>query len=82
MTTRAAPTPSSAITRTAISAPTACARKDVHLVGGLVMENTVACPKHGSVFDFVPGEVDAPPACENLRTYKTQVAPARIEVEV
>jgi 3-phenylpropionate/trans-cinnamate dioxygenase ferredoxin subunit len=59
-----------------------CTHEDVHLAGGLVMENTVACPKHGSVFDFTTGDVDTPPACENLRSYPTRVADVRIEIEV
>ena len=59
-----------------------CTHEDVHLADGLVMENTIECPKHSSIFDFTNGEVETPPACNNLRTYKTKVAGGRILIEV
>jgi 3-phenylpropionate/trans-cinnamate dioxygenase ferredoxin component len=45
-----------------------CTHEQVHLADGLVMENTIECPKHASIFNFTTGEVETPPACENLRT--------------
>jgi 3-phenylpropionate/trans-cinnamate dioxygenase ferredoxin component len=54
----------------------------VHLSGGLVIENTVECPKHSSIFNFVTGEVETPPACENLRIYPTSVRNGRVFVEI
>lgn len=59
-----------------------CTHEDVHLADGLVMENTIECPKHSSVFDFTNGEVETPPACEDLRTYSTRVKDGRIMIEV
>ena len=59
-----------------------CTHEDVHLSDGLVMENTVECPKHSSIFNFETGEVETPPACNNLRTYKTKVEGGRIQIEV
>ena len=59
-----------------------CTHEEVHLADGLVMENTVECPKHSSIFDFETGEVETPPACNNLRTYKTKVDGGRILIEV
>jgi len=52
------------------------------LADGLVMENTVECPKHSSIFDFSTGEVETPPACENLRTYPAKVENGRVFVLV
>lgn len=38
--------------------------------------------KHASVFDFTTGEVETPPACDDLRTYKTKVENGRVMVEI
>ena len=35
-----------------------CPHEDVHLADGLVMENTIECPKHFSIFDFTTGAVE------------------------
>jgi 3-phenylpropionate/trans-cinnamate dioxygenase ferredoxin component len=60
-----------------------CTHEDVPLAGGLVIENTIACPKLGSVFDFTTGEVvTPPPACDNLRTYPTRVENGRVMVDI
>ena len=59
-----------------------CTHEEVHLADGLVMENTVECPKHSSVFDFTTGEVSTPPACNDLATYRTRVENGRVMVEI
>jgi 3-phenylpropionate/trans-cinnamate dioxygenase ferredoxin component len=59
-----------------------CTHEDIHLADGLVIENTVECPKHSSIFDFTTGEVETPPACNNLHCYKTRVAEGRVMIEV
>ncbi len=59
-----------------------CTHEEIHLADGLVIENTVECPKHSSIFNFETGEVETPPACENLRTYPTKVEGGRILVEI
>ena len=59
-----------------------CTHEEIHLADGLVVENTVECPKHSSIFDFTTGEVETPPACENLRTYSTKVENGRILIEI
>ncbi|HMQ57864.1 MAG TPA: MocE family 2Fe-2S type ferredoxin [Rhizobiaceae bacterium] len=59
-----------------------CTHEDVHLADGLVLENTVECPKHASVFDFTTGEVETPPACENLKTYATRIENGRVMIEI
>lgn len=59
-----------------------CTHENVHLADGLVLENTVECPKHASVFNFTNGEVETPPACENLRTYATRVHDGRVLVSI
>lgn len=59
-----------------------CTHEDVHLADGLVVEYEIECPKHNSVFDYRSGEVDNPPACENLVTYPTKVEDGRVLIEV
>ncbi len=59
-----------------------CTHEEVHLADGLVMENSVECPKHASVFDITTGEVESPPACENLNTYPTKVEGGRVMIEI
>lgn len=59
-----------------------CSHEDVHLVDGFVVEGTIECPKHSSIFDVSTGEVETPPACEDLATYPTKVEDGRVYVEV
>lgn len=59
-----------------------CTHEEVHLCDGLVVGNTVECPKHASIFDFTTGEVDTPPACNNLRTYPTKLEDGRVMVDI
>lgn len=59
-----------------------CTHEEVHLADGLVVENTIECPKHASIFDFSNGEVETPPACENLHTYPTKVEDGRVLIEI
>lgn len=59
-----------------------CTHEDIHLCDGLVVENTIECPKHSSIFDFTTGVVETPPACNNLRTYSTRVEAGRVLIEI
>ena len=59
-----------------------CTHEKVHLSGGLVMDHTVECPKHSSIFNFATGEVETPPACENLGRYPAKVEAGRILIEI
>ena len=59
-----------------------CTHENVHLCDGLVVENTVECPKHSSIFNLETGEVETPPACNNLRTYPARAEGGRILIEV
>lgn len=59
-----------------------CTHEEVHLAEGLVMGNTVECPKHASIFDFTSGEAETPPACENLQTFVTRIVDGRVFAEI
>jgi len=59
-----------------------CTHEEVHLADGLVVENTIECPKHSSIFNVVTGEVETPPACEDLHRYPTKTENGRIMIEI
>ena len=59
-----------------------CTHEEVHLADGLVMEYSIECPKHASMFDYRSGEVETPPACEDLNTYPTKVENGRVMIEL
>ena len=59
-----------------------CTHEEVHLADGLVMEYSIECPKHASMFDYRTGEVETPPACEDLNTYPTKVDNGRVMIEI
>lgn len=59
-----------------------CTHEEIHLEDGLVVENTIECPKHSSIFNAASGEVETPPACENLGTYPTRVDGDRVYVQI
>ena len=59
-----------------------CTHEEVHLADGLVMEYSIECPKHASMFDYRNGEVETPPACEDLNTYPTKVENGRVMIEL
>lgn len=59
-----------------------CTHEEVHLSDGLVVENTIECPKHSSIFNVTTGEVETPPACENLRTYPTRIENGRVQIDI
>jgi len=59
-----------------------CTHEEVHLADGLVIEATIECPKHASIFDVTTGEVETPPACNNLQTYPTRIDGGRVFVAV
>ena len=56
--------------------------EDVHLCDGLVVDCTIECPKHSSVFDVSTGEVEMPPACDDLQIYPTKIMNSRVFVRV
>jgi 3-phenylpropionate/trans-cinnamate dioxygenase ferredoxin subunit len=50
-----------------------CTHERAHLADGLVMGDTIECPKHNGRFDYRSGEVKRRPACLALRTYPIRV---------
>ena len=59
-----------------------CSHEHVDLTDGLVMDDTIECPKHGGVFNYKTGEAMRAPVCVNLKTYKARLVDCRIMIEV
>jgi 3-phenylpropionate/trans-cinnamate dioxygenase ferredoxin component len=59
-----------------------CTHEDIHLCDGMVVECTIECPKHSSIFNVTNGEVETPPACNSLRTYQTKVEDGRVLIDI
>lgn len=59
-----------------------CTHEKVHLCDGLVMDNTIECPKHNGQFDYKTGEALRMPACINLKAYPTKVENDRVLIEI
>ena len=55
-----------------------CTHEQVHLSGGLVMDDIIECPKHNGRFNYKTGEATRPPARENLCIYPARVEGGRV----
>jgi 3-phenylpropionate/trans-cinnamate dioxygenase ferredoxin subunit len=52
----------------------------VHLVGGLVTDDIIECPKHNGRFNCKTGQAMGAPACLNLETFPLRVDGDRVLV--
>ncbi len=59
-----------------------CTHENVHLADGLVMDETIECPKHNGRFDYQTGAALRAPACVNLGTYPARIRDGRIEIDI
>jgi len=59
-----------------------CTHEQVHLADGLVLDDTIECPKHNGRFNYKTGAALRTPACVNLATYPARIAGGRIEIMV
>jgi len=50
-----------------------CTHEGVHLSEGVVMDDTIECPKHNGVFNYMTGEAMGAPVCIDLKTYSTKI---------
>ena len=50
------------------------------LTGGTVEGEVIVCPRHGARFSIRTGEVLAPPAYEDVRTFPVRVESGRVQV--
>jgi MocE subfamily Rieske [2Fe-2S] domain protein len=59
-----------------------CTHEQVHLADGLVMDDTIECPRHNGRFNYKTGAALRTPACVALATYPARLNAGRIEVQV
>ncbi len=59
-----------------------CTHENVHLAGGLVMDETIECPKHNGRFNYQTGAALRAPVCVNLATYPARVRDGKIEINI
>lgn len=58
-----------------------CTHEQVHLADGLVLDDTIECPKHNGRFNYKTGAALRTPACVNLATYPARIEGGRIEIK-
>lgn len=58
-----------------------CTHEQVHLADGLVMDDTIECPKHNGRFDYRTGAALRAPVCVALATYPARVTDGRIQID-
>jgi 3-phenylpropionate/trans-cinnamate dioxygenase ferredoxin component len=59
-----------------------CTHEAVHLADGLVMGNTIECPKHNGRFDLRTGAAKGAPVCVDLKTYPVRVEGGRVMIDI
>ncbi|MGP1355690.1 MocE family 2Fe-2S type ferredoxin [Roseicyclus sp.] len=59
-----------------------CTHEQVHLADGLVMDDTIECPKHNGRFNYKTGAPLRSPVCVALATYPARVEGGRVQVQV
>lgn len=59
-----------------------CTHEQVHLADGLVLDDTIECPRHNGRFNYKTGAALRTPACVALATYPARIVAGRIEVQV
>lgn len=59
-----------------------CTHERAILADGLVMGNTIECPKHNGRFDYKSGQAKRAPARVDLRTYGVRVRDGRVFINV
>lgn len=57
-----------------------CTHKGGSLADGILADNSVTCPWHGSQFDVATGEVKSGPAKEPIHVYQVEVASGEIRL--
>lgn len=59
-----------------------CTHERAALCDGLVMDNTIECPRHNGRFDFTTGRATAIPAIAPLATYPVRVVDGEVQINV
>jgi Na+-transporting NADH:ubiquinone oxidoreductase subunit F len=59
-----------------------CTHGNTHLSEGLVIRNTIECPKHNGRFNLIDGSPARAPICRGLATYPIEERAGRIHVNI
>src|SRR3954468_19767554 len=59
-----------------------CTHERMLLCDGLVMDNTIECPKHNGRFDYTSGSHAGAPVLVDLRTYPVRVEDGTVFIEI
>lgn len=59
-----------------------CSHERAHLADGLVMGDTIECPKHNGRFNYTTGEAVRVPARVPLRTYPVKVEAGSVFIRI
>lgn len=59
-----------------------CTHEKFHLSNGLVMGNTIECPKHNGRFDITTGQAKRAPVCVDLKMYPVKVEAGKVYVQL
>jgi MocE subfamily Rieske [2Fe-2S] domain protein len=59
-----------------------CTHGNTHLAGGLIIGNTIECPKHNGRFSLIDGSPARVPVCRGLATYPVEEREQRILIHV
>ena len=59
-----------------------CTHERVHLADGLVIDDTIECPKHNGRFNYRSGAPLRAPVCVALATYPARTLNGMIEIEI
>jgi 3-phenylpropionate/trans-cinnamate dioxygenase ferredoxin component len=59
-----------------------CTHEDADLAYGEVCGEEIVCPMHGARFSIVTGQVTAPPAYEDLRTFPVRLNDGMLQVDL
>jgi 3-phenylpropionate/trans-cinnamate dioxygenase ferredoxin subunit len=57
-----------------------CTHEQVHLADGLVIDDTIECPKHNGRFNYRTGAPLRAPVCVALATYSARIRDGIIEI--
>ncbi|MFC4463164.1 MocE family 2Fe-2S type ferredoxin [Streptomyces xiangluensis] len=59
-----------------------CTHERMLLCDGLVMDNTIECPKHNGRFDYTTGKAAGAPVLVDLQTYPVRVEDGTVFIEI
>jgi 3-phenylpropionate/trans-cinnamate dioxygenase ferredoxin subunit len=59
-----------------------CTHEKAHLADGLVMDDTIECPKHNGRFNYKTGVALRAPVCINLKTYPVKIDAGKVLIQI